>query len=160
MDVARNIQVHWRKHGHPFVTTHTYTVRGHSYISRVMDHVAGDRNMAVVIGLGQHFRPFPIELFVRRVLNIRASILHLLLRSPDTRVIIKAENTREMDTDPERFSDLHGYVQNLVVRDAFQGLNVGFVDAWDMTLAYATNSVHPPEHVVWNQMDLFLTYIC
>uniref|UniRef100_A0A670KKR7 NXPE C-terminal domain-containing protein n=1 Tax=Podarcis muralis TaxID=64176 RepID=A0A670KKR7_PODMU len=160
VDMARNIQINWKKHAHPFVGSSEYTVKDHSYVAWDIDLVAGDRDTAVVISLGQHFRPFPIELFIRRMINIRAAIQRLLLRSPDTKVIIKAENTREMSIDQERFGDFHGYAQYLALKDIFRDLKVGFIDAWDMTVAYGTNLVHPPDHVVGSQIDMFLSYIC
>ncbi|CAI5795384.1 Uncharacterized protein PODLI_1B033521 [Podarcis lilfordi] len=160
VDMARNIQINWKKHAHPFVGSSEYTVKDHSYVAWDIDLVAGGRDTAVVISLGQHFRPFPIELFIRRMINIRAAIQRLLLRSPDTKVIIKAENTREIDIDQERFGDFHGYAQYLALKDIFRDLKVGFIDAWDMTVAYGTNLVHPPDHVVGSQIDMFLSYIC
>ncbi|XP_066495433.1 NXPE family member 4-like [Tiliqua scincoides] len=159
VDMAGNIQLQWKKHGHP-ITAHSYTMKDHSYVAREIDNLAGDRDTAVVVSLGQHFRPFPIKLFIRRILNVRAAIQHLLLRSPGTRVIIKTENTQEMPTDPERFSDFHGYAQYLAARDVFRDLKVGIIDAWDITVAYATTEIHPPDQVIGSQVNLFLSYIC
>ncbi|XP_042332510.1 NXPE family member 4-like [Sceloporus undulatus] len=160
VDLNRNAQVQWIKHHHPLVTVNEYLVRDHDYVAREIDKIAGDKDTAVVIAVGQHFRPFPIELFIRRAINIRRAIQRLLLRSPNTRVIIKGENIREMDVDQERFSDFHGYAQYLVAKDVFKDLDVAFIDAWDMTTAYATNNVHPPDLVVWNEIKMFLNYIC
>ncbi|XP_062995623.1 NXPE family member 4-like isoform X3 [Elgaria multicarinata webbii] len=160
VDVAGNIQIQWKKHSHPYISSLEYSVKGHSYIARDIDTVAGDKDTAVVISLGQHFRPFPIEFFIRRAINVRKAIQRLLLRSPDTRVIIKGENIREMDIDQERFSDFHGYAQYLALKDVFRDLNVTFIDAWDMTTAYNTNNVHPQDNVVSNQINMFLSYIC
>ncbi|XP_062995635.1 NXPE family member 4-like isoform X1 [Elgaria multicarinata webbii] len=159
-DAARNIHIQWKKHGHPFISSHEYTVKFHTSVALQIDNVAGGKDTAVVISLGQHFRPFPIKLFIQRAINIRKAIQRLLLRSPDTRVIIKGENTREMDIDQERFSDFHGYAQYLALKDIFWDLDVGFIDAWDMTIAYATNNVHPPRHVVMNQINMLLSYLC
>ncbi|XP_077775994.1 NXPE family member 4-like isoform X2 [Podarcis muralis] len=160
IDTARNIQVQWKKHGHPIITVHEYTTKDHSYVAREIDNVAGDGDTVVVISLGQHFRPFPIKLFIQRMINIRGAIQRLLLRSPDTKVIIKAENTREIDIDQERFGDFHGFAQYLALRDIFRDLKVGFVDAWNMTVAYGTSNVHPADHVIMNQINMLLTYIC
>ncbi|XP_060107632.1 NXPE family member 4-like [Heteronotia binoei] len=160
VDLDRNIWIQWKKHGHPIITVIDYSVKDHRYVPRDLDQVAGDRDTAVVISLGQHFRPFPMELFLRRMLNVRAAVRRLLLRSPHTRVVLKAENIREMSADPERFADIHGYTQYLALRDIFRDLRVGFVDAWDMSIAFGVNSVHPQEAVVENQIHMFLTYIC
>ncbi|XP_073539402.1 NXPE family member 4-like isoform X2 [Phyllobates terribilis] len=107
-----------------------------------------------------HFRAFPIHLYIRRLLNIRTAIENLFVRSPDTKIIIKSENTREINLDAERFSDFHGYVQYLLMRNIFTGLNVQFIDAWDMTIAFGSYDRHPPEVVIRNQINLFLTFIC
>ncbi|XP_054853163.1 NXPE family member 1-like isoform X2 [Eublepharis macularius] len=160
MDPERNTFVQWKKHGHPFVTKEFYSIKDDHYVPRAIDRVAGGESTAVVLTLGQHFRPFPMNIFVRRLLNVREAIQRLHLRSPGTRVIVKAENIREIYIDPERLGDVHGYPQNLVTRNIFRGLNIGFIDAWDMTTAYATNDVHPHNHVVWSQIVMLLTYIC
>ncbi|XP_056403634.1 NXPE family member 1-like [Hyla sarda] len=159
IDSTNNLQIQWKKHGHPFVTQSFFNMKDHSYITNEIDQIGGGAYTIIVISVGQHFRPFPLDLFIRRVLNIRKAIENLFLRSPDTKVIIKSENTREINTDVERFSDFHGYVQYLLVKDIFKGLNVGVIDAWDMATAYGSYNVHPPETVIKNQINLFLSYI-
>ncbi|XP_073428827.1 NXPE family member 1-like isoform X1 [Dendrobates tinctorius] len=159
-DLTNHISIQWKKHGHPFVTQSFFSMKDHAYIANEIDRIGGGANTIIVISVGQHFRPFPLDLFIRRVLNIRKSIEHLFLRSPDTKVIVKSENTREMNNDVERFSDFHGYIQYLLVKDIFRGLNIGVIDAWDMTTAYGSYNVHPPEIVIKNQINLFLSYIC
>nr|XP_060643444.1 NXPE family member 4-like [Anolis sagrei ordinatus] len=160
VDNVKNIQIQWKKHGHPYIGFTEYTLKDYSYVTRDIDSIAGDKDTAIVFTLGQHFRPFPMEIFIRRAVNVRRAIQRLLLRSPGTRVLIKGENTRDLDIDQERFSNFHGYTQNLAMKYIFRGLDVAFVDAWDMTVAYATNNVHPPDNVVWNEIIMFLNYIC
>lgn len=160
VDLARNIQIQWKKHHHPLVTASEYGVNDHNYIAREIDGVAGDKDTAIVLAIGQHFRPFPLPLFLRRAINVRSAVQRLLLRSPGTKVLVKGENIREMGVDQERFSDFHGHAQDLAAKEVFQGLDVAFIDAWEMTTAYGTSNVHPPEQVVWNQVNMFLNYIC
>ncbi|XP_075033280.1 NXPE family member 4-like isoform X2 [Mixophyes fleayi] len=160
VDQERNIKLQWKKHSHPFVATHFYLVKDDAYINEQIDRLAGGPHYVIVISLGQHFRPFPINLFIRRLINVQKAVKRLFIRSPETKVIIKAENTREISRDTERFSDFHGYIQYLIVKDIFRDLRVAVVDAWDMTIAYNTNDIHPHENVVKNQIDMFLTYIC
>ncbi|XP_001505479.2 NXPE family member 1-like [Ornithorhynchus anatinus] len=160
MDVGKHIKIQWKKHGEPFVTQKLYEVKDDEYVTREIDKVAGDKRTAVVFTLGQHFRPFPINIFIRRAINVRRAIRRLLLRSPDTKVILKTENTREMLAESERFGDFHGYMQYLAMMDIFRDVPVGVIDAWDMTVAFGTNNVHPPEHVIGNQINMFLNYIC
>ncbi|XP_019063759.1 NXPE family member 4 isoform X2 [Fukomys damarensis] len=160
VDLDRNINIQWQKHSYPLVGSMEYSVKGIEYIARIIDRIGGDKNTIVVISLGQHFRPFPLDVFIRRVLNVHRAVQRLLLRSPDTMVIIKTENTREMHSDVERLSDFHGHIQNLVIKDIFQDLNVGIIDAWDITIAYGSNEVHPPQYIIRNQINIFLNYIC
>ncbi|XP_073463975.1 NXPE family member 4-like isoform X4 [Aquarana catesbeiana] len=160
VDLQRNIRLQWKKHSHPFVASQFYLVKDDIYVSEQIDQLDGGPHYIIVICLGQHFRFFPIHLFIKRVINVRKALERLFLRSPDAKVIIKAENTREISIDAERFSDFNGYIQYLIVKDIFRDLHVGVIDAWDMTTAYNTNNVHPPENVVQDQLYMFLTYIC
>ncbi|XP_027713325.1 NXPE family member 1-like [Vombatus ursinus] len=159
LDPERHIHIQWKKHGHPFVTNQLYSLKNNEYITREIDRVAGDRNTAIVITLG-HFRLFPVHIFIRRVINIQRAIRRLLLRSPDTKVILKAENIREMHNEAEQVGDFHGNIQYLIMRDIFRDLNVGIIDAWDMTIAYDSRILHPPNSVIENQINMFLNYIC
>lgn len=160
VDLDKSINIQWQKHGYPLIGSLTYSVKEIEYIARVIDRTGGEKNTIIVISLGQHFRPFPIDVFIRRALNVHKAVQRLLLRSPDTMVIIKSENIREMHNDVERFSDFHGYIQYLAINDIFQDLNVGIIDAWDITIVYGTNSVHTPQSVVRNQINILLNYIC
>lgn len=160
LDAKRHTQVQWKKHSYPFSTLHGYSVIDDGYIPLEIDRVPGDQHTAIVITFGHHFRPFPIEVFIRRAINIRKAIERLFLRSPATKVIIKTENIREMPADQEWFDDFHGYIQYLTIQDIFKDLSVGVIDAWDMTIAFNSNLLHPVEAVIRNQIDMFLSYIC
>lgn len=160
LDLKNNLYVQWKKHGHPFITHAFYSQRDHAYIANEIDRLAGGSDTIIVITLGQHFRAFPIHLYIRRLLNIREAIANLFVRSPDTKIIIKSENTREISANPERFSDFHGYVQYLLMKNIFSGINVQFIDAWDMTIAFGSYIPHPSETIIRNQINLFLSYIC
>ncbi|XP_073537665.1 NXPE family member 1-like [Phyllobates terribilis] len=160
LDLENNLYMKWKKHGHPFITISSYTQRDNTYIFNEIDQLSGGQYTVVIISLGLHFRAFPIHLYIRRLLNIRIAIENLFVRSPDTKIIIKSENTREINLDAERFSDFHGYVQYILMKNIFKGLNVQFIDAWDMTIAFGSYDRHPPEVVIRNQINLFLTFIC
>ncbi|VTJ82935.1 Hypothetical predicted protein, partial [Marmota monax] len=160
LDAERHTQIQWKKHSYPFITSHLYSVTEEGYIPQEIDQISGDKNTAIVITFGQHFRPFPIDVFIRRAISVRKAIERLFLRSPDTKVIIKTENIREMHIETERFGDFHGYIQYLTLNDIFKDLNVGVIDAWDMTIAYGINNVHPPNNVIEKQINMFLNYIC
>uniref|UniRef100_A0A8C5QLM6 NXPE C-terminal domain-containing protein n=1 Tax=Leptobrachium leishanense TaxID=445787 RepID=A0A8C5QLM6_9ANUR len=160
LDMDNNILIQWKRHGHPFVTNSFYNIKEYSTTTNEIDQLSGDPYTIIVITLGQHFRAFPLTLFIRRVLNIKKAVERILIRSPDTKIIIKSENTREISAEPERFSDFHGYIQYNLVKDIFKGLNIGIVDAWDMTIASGSDKAHPSETIIRNEINMFLAYIC
>ncbi|XP_061109800.1 NXPE family member 2-like [Conger conger] len=158
VDPEKNITVQWKMHGHPSVTGYQVVKELCGYISEEVDRVAvGD---VVVIGVGQHFRPFPLEIFIQRLINMWKAILRLQERSPQTLVVIKLENTREFSSTMTHLSDWFGYVQNLAQRKVFRDLKVVLVDAWDITTAANTFAIHPNTIVVSNEISLALSHLC
>ncbi|PIO29450.1 hypothetical protein AB205_0028470 [Aquarana catesbeiana] len=157
INLEKFIYVQWKKHTFPFVSKTFYSIKEDAYMARQIDQIGGGENTIIVLTLGQHFRPFPFRTFIRSVLNVRRALERLFIRSPRTRVIIKEENARDMDIGMERFSDFHGYVQYLALREIFKGLSVGFVDGLDMTIAYACNVIHPPLEVLENLISMSFT---
>ncbi|XP_036384707.1 NXPE family member 2-like [Megalops cyprinoides] len=162
VDAHRSITVQWKNHGHPWITHHSNQVNKCPYISRGLDtlDLGGDGQDIVVIGIGQHFRAFPLEFFIHRLLNIRRAILRLQARSPQTQVFIKLENNREFSSVILRLSDWYGHMQNLAQRKVFGDLKVGLVDAWDMSVAANTFAIHPNKIVVSNEVAVALSYLC
>ncbi|XP_075035268.1 NXPE family member 4-like [Mixophyes fleayi] len=159
-NMEKDIYVSYKRHGFPLEHSGYYYFKEDMYTSRQIDQRGGGKDTIFVITMGQHFRQFPLKLFIKRALNIRRAVERLFIRSPDTKVIIKSENTRETLCPVERQSDFYGYTQYLVLREVFQGLNVGFVDAWDMTVASATATVHPPGATFASIMSLTFTFAC
>ncbi|XP_075037569.1 NXPE family member 4-like [Mixophyes fleayi] len=160
MNVEKDLYISYRRHGIPLEHFAYYNFKDDMYMSRQIDQLPGGKDTIIAITMGQHFRFFSIKLFMKRALNIRRAIERLFLRSPDTKVIIKSENTRKTDSPVERQSDFHGYTQYLVLREVFQGMNVGFVDAWDMTVASATPTHHPEGYTLSSIMSLTFTFAC
>ncbi|XP_063297270.1 NXPE family member 4-like [Pelobates fuscus] len=160
LNMEHDIYVSYKRHGFPLECFDFYYFKEDRYTSRQIDHKAGGKDTIIAITMGQHFRQFPLQLYIRRALNIRRAIERLLLRSPDTKVIIKTENTREMTAPVERIGDFHGYTQYLVMKEVFHGINVGFVDAWDMSVSSATSNVHPPGYTLQGIMSLTFTFAC
>ncbi|XP_053307935.1 NXPE family member 4-like [Spea bombifrons] len=160
LSIDKDIYVSYKRHGFPLESFMFYYFKEDKYTSRQIDLQGGGKDTIIVITMGQHFRQFPLQLYIRRALNIRRAIERLFLRSPDTKVIIKTENTRELNTAVERIGDFNGYAQYLVLREVFQGVNVGFVDAWDMTISSAAQSVHPAGGTFESIMSMTFTFAC
>ncbi|KAG7476712.1 hypothetical protein MATL_G00085800 [Megalops atlanticus] len=165
VDSRRNITVHYMKHFTPWISAHHIPVNGCVYVSRDLEklELIGDgdgRQDAVVISFGQHFRAFPLEFFIHRLLNLRRAITQLQARSPQTLVMVKLENTRELNSKVLCLSDWYGYMQNMAQRKVFGDLKVALLDAWDITVAANTFAVHPHEIIVSNEVALFLSHLC
>ncbi|XP_063790882.1 NXPE family member 2-like [Pseudophryne corroboree] len=160
INMEKDIYVSYKRHGFPLEHPGFYYFKEDMYTSRQIDRLAGGKDTIIAITMGQHFRQFPLKIFIRRALNIRRAIEQLFLRSPDTKVIIKSENTRELFSPVEMQGDFHGYTQYLILREVFQGINVGFVDAWDMTVASGNVVVHPPGYIFRSIMSLTFSFAC
>nr|DBA19231.1 TPA: hypothetical protein GDO54_015097 [Pyxicephalus adspersus] len=160
LNMEKDIYISYQRHGFPLESFEFFYFMDDMYTSRQIDRQPGGKDTIFVITMGQHFRQFPLKLYIKRALNIRRAIERLFLRSPDTKVIIKTENTRETYAPPERIGDFHGYSQYLVLREVFQGVKVGFVDAWDMTVASASATVHPSGYVLNSIMSLTCSFAC
>ncbi|XP_072441494.1 NXPE family member 3-like [Chiloscyllium punctatum] len=160
VNVENNTVVEFLPHGLP-IQFRTFP-RHLRYISNVLDEIRGGENTVIAITLTAHFTPFPVEVYIRRIQNIRRSILRLLNRNPDTLIVIKTANVRE--NPPELvtyYSDWYAYQIDSVMRKMFIGINVVFVDAWEMTIAhYLPHNIHPSRIIIKNQIDTFLSYVC
>uniref|UniRef100_S4RYX8 NXPE C-terminal domain-containing protein n=1 Tax=Petromyzon marinus TaxID=7757 RepID=S4RYX8_PETMA len=159
IDNENNIILEWFCHAYPLITgSYTYKedVR---HIARRIDEMSGGSHVAVGICLGAHFTVFPLAVFRTRMRNIGEAVRRLLLRSPETRVVVKLANTRDV-RNPEIFNNWSTFRMNEITLEVFRGANVAFVDAWDMTASINSAKIHPVEGIVKNQVDLFLSYIC
>ncbi|XP_064203376.1 NXPE family member 4-like isoform X2 [Anguilla rostrata] len=164
VDVHNNITVRWIKQSHPWISFASVYIKGSVTIPEVLDSIAvGSRqeDVIVVIAIGQHFRAYPPEVFIQRLRSIRRAILRLHAHSPQTTVVIKLENNRQLQENAAIFySDWYGHMQNLAQRKVFEDLKVGLVDAWDMTVAANTFAIHPNGVIVSNEVALALSFSC
>ncbi|KAG8569771.1 hypothetical protein GDO81_014539 [Engystomops pustulosus] len=160
VDLERNIHLIWKRHARPFIYLGFVSHREERTIPREIDLIGGNQHTVIALNIGVHFRLFPVHHYIRRLLNIRRAIERLFLRSPKTKVIIKTENTSDMSNEYEGMSDFHAYVHYAIMEIIFRGLNVGFVNGWDMTTAWNTNQIHPPETFIRNEINMLMTYTC
>ncbi|XP_069803708.1 NXPE family member 1-like isoform X2 [Dendropsophus ebraccatus] len=160
VDTERNIHVVWKRHGRPFVHPSFISLREERYIPHEIDLIGGNNYTVIVITIGAHFRLCPVYHYIRRLIKIRRAIERLFIRSPQTKVIIKTENTSEMANEYEGLGDFHAYVHYFIMEIVIKGLNVGFINGWDMTTAFDTNEMHPPEPYIKNEINMLMTYIC
>ncbi|XP_067849191.1 NXPE family member 3-like [Heptranchias perlo] len=161
VDLENNIMVEFHPHGPP-IRFNTVSSQDMHYIANELDEIKGGKNTVIAITLWSHFSTFPVEVYIRRLQNIRRSILQLLGRSPDTVIVIKTANVQALPQDVSLYnSDWYSYQLDLVLRKMFTGINVAFVDAWEMTIAhYLPHELHPQQVIIKNEIDVFLSYVC
>ncbi|KAM4652097.1 NXPE family member 2-like [Discoglossus pictus] len=160
IDLKRNMKVLWKRHARPFINPAYHSCTDDHTIPREIDLIEGHQHIVIVLNIGIHFRYYPIHHYIRRLLNIHRALERLLLRSPQTKVLFKTENTGEMDNGFEITSDFHAYIHYRIFEIVFKDLNIGFINGWDMTTAFDSNKLHPPEEYIKNEVDMMLTYMC
>ncbi|CAH1246090.1 NXPE3 [Branchiostoma lanceolatum] len=91
---------------------------------------------------------------------VRAAIERLLHRSPETLVVIKSANTREGGVI--NAGDWHAYRLDRVMREAFHGMKVVLVDAWEMTNAqhWHEDAIHPAEDIIVQDLEFLCSFVC
>ncbi len=161
LDHENNILLTFRCHGPPirFINVPITELR---YIANELDGLIGGTNTVVVIGIWSHFSTFPNEIYIRRLQGIRRAVVRLLDRAPGTRVVIRTANPKALTLyETLTNSDWYSLQNDKVLRAVFKGMNVRWVDAWEMCLAHQLpHSLHPQTPIIKNMMNVLLSYIC
>ncbi|XP_007943991.1 NXPE family member 3 [Orycteropus afer afer] len=161
VDQKHNILLKYRCHGPPIRFTTVFSSELH-YVANELNGIVGGKNTVVAIAIWSHFSTFPLEVYIRRLRNIRRAVVQLLDRSPKTVVVIRAANPQKLGPEVSLFnSDWYNFQLDTILRRMFSGVGVYLVDAWEMTLAhYLPHKLHPDELIVKNQLDVFLSFVC
>ncbi|KAG7331330.1 hypothetical protein KOW79_005299 [Hemibagrus wyckioides] len=161
VDDTNNILVKFRCHGTPLRSTPVYTSELR-YVANEIDRIEGGPNTVYIISVWAHFSTYPIEAYIRRLRQIRKAVVRLLNREPDTLVVIRTPNMQKLNpADSLFYSNWFCLQIDTVLRGMFKGLNVKFLDAWEMVLAhYLPHDLHPPQPIIKNMIDVILSYIC
>ncbi|XP_073478984.1 NXPE family member 3-like isoform X3 [Aquarana catesbeiana] len=157
VDPNAGLVVRWRGHGLPLRTTKTMISDLHYEVAHLAG-IGGGPQTVVVLTLWAHFTTFPVSVYLDRLERVRQAIASLLFRSPKTKVIIKSANTGYKSIYG---SDWLSLQLDILLREAFKGMAVTIIDAWDMTSChYLPDNIHPGPPVIRNEVDLLLSYIC
>ncbi|KAI4888373.1 hypothetical protein NFI96_010906 [Prochilodus magdalenae] len=155
--IVNNIRLVWRAHGIPIRTSLTPQADIHLIASEV-DALAGGQHSVVVFTIWAHFTTFPLATYLHRLAGIRRAVEALLRRAPQTVVLIKSANTGYKDIYG---SDWLSWQLDCALRVMFRDLPVVIVDVWQMTSChYSPDNIHPPQQVIRNEVDLFLSFVC
>ncbi|XP_069804726.1 NXPE family member 3-like [Dendropsophus ebraccatus] len=157
VDADAGLIMRWRAHGLPLRTTKTMMADLH-YEAADLAGIGGGPHTVIVLTLWAHFTTYPVRVYIQRLKRVHQAISSLLLRSPETTVIIKSANTGYKSIYG---SDWLSLQLDTLLRAAFKGSGVIILDAWDMTSChYLPDNIHPEPPVIKNEVDLMLSYIC
>ncbi|XP_074554901.1 NXPE family member 3-like [Halichoeres trimaculatus] len=160
-DNANKFSVTYRIHGLP-LRIYSIPTSKESYVANGLDELLGGTNTVVVLSIWAHFSTFPIELYIRRLQSIRKAVVRLLDRAPGTLVVIRTANLQSIQL-PGVLSNGNWFSVQVdqVLRAIFKGLNVRWVDAWEMVQAHhLPHNLHPQPPIIKNMINVLLSYIC
>ncbi|XP_056281462.1 NXPE family member 3-like [Pseudoliparis swirei] len=161
LDYGHNILVKYRFHSPPISIGSILTSQLH-YIANELDDLIGGPETVVAFCIWAHFPSFPMEIYIRRLQSIRRAVVRLLNRAPDTLVIIRTGNPKDLTLSVSiSNSDWYSLQCDKVLRAVFRGLNVHLIDAWEMTLAHhLPHDLHPPPPIIENMVNQLLSHVC
>ncbi|XP_078584347.1 NXPE family member 3-like [Branchiostoma floridae x Branchiostoma japonicum] len=159
LETEWNITTRYQSHGPP-LKTYTWTnATLLSNLARIIDSIPGGPDRVVVVTLGLHFSNHPLSVFIRRVRAVRAAILRLRSREPETIVVIKPPNTTGASFN--HLDEWPLFQIYLVLKEMFSGLPVVLVDTWEMTdCQFHEDNVHPTNDVISEEVSYMLAYVC
>ncbi|XP_035659199.1 NXPE family member 3-like [Branchiostoma floridae] len=154
-----NITTRYQSHGPPLKTYVWTNATVLSNLARIIDSIPGGPDRVVVVTLGLHFSNHPLSVFIRRVRAVRAAILRLRSREPETIVVIKTPNTSGATFNNVDEWPLFQIYR--VMKEMFSGLSVVLVDTWEMTdCQFHEDNAHPTNDVISEEVSYMLSYVC
>ncbi|XP_078575613.1 NXPE family member 3-like isoform X2 [Branchiostoma floridae x Branchiostoma japonicum] len=154
-----DINIKFNFHSHPAKTFSPVNVKDIVDEVDLIDGLEGGKNAVLVISIWSHFVQTYLSTYLDRMLAVRAAVVRLQTRSPDTLVVLKSANTR---WDPViTTSDWYGWQLDQIQREVFRDVPVAWLDAWDMTSAGdRQDDIHPADPVVLQEIQMLMSYIC
>ncbi|KAI7792408.1 putative NXPE family member 3-like [Triplophysa rosa] len=158
-DMKNNIIIHWSPHSVPLRFYKMLKTDLH-HVSNDIDEIAGGSYGVIVFTFWAHLVFHPLTFYVHEVAKIRQAVLALLMRAPDTTVIIKSGNTGGLKNIFQ--SDWLAMQLNIVMREMFSDIDgVMYMDVWQMTSChYLEENIHPGPVIIANEVNMLLSHIC
>ncbi|XP_035681962.1 NXPE family member 3-like isoform X2 [Branchiostoma floridae] len=161
----RQIQVTFKFHTVPIQVSAWFKFKNltDSGVSNDIMKMIGGENVVLVLSLCSHFTAEPTHVYTFRMYELRSAIEQLHKKYPKTTVIVKTCNTRNHRHYREvvQMSDWLADQLNQEMRNILGSLNVAILDVWDMTVSqWYPYNIHPHEHVVDNELNMLMSYIC
>ncbi|XP_070572724.1 NXPE family member 3-like [Ptychodera flava] len=135
--------------------------------SDYMDGITTDEcktgTVVFIVNFSFHFVTWSKRSYLYRIHSAKLAAVRLFQRCPDAMVLIRLSNPRENVNPPQcvHSGDWILYDMNRMIRRVFGGIGVRFIDVWDMVLSHPDpNNVHMGPHVIDQQVQMMLNYIC
>ncbi|XP_071509935.1 NXPE family member 3-like [Diadema antillarum] len=163
-DLQNNITMTFNFHGHPARPSKFLRRDPVHYVVNRLNDLEVDDYTIILLSIGTHFTIYSLEMYERRMRDIKAAIKRLHAKSPNTLVVIKSANTREYAHIVHVLQNSEWYIKTIdeKMREIFADYpRVGFIDAWDVTVSQNfPDGVHPSPKVLRSLTDNFLSFIC
>ncbi|XP_078609924.1 NXPE family member 3-like isoform X2 [Branchiostoma floridae x Branchiostoma japonicum] len=159
----RKAVLQFRFHHFPVRAGHHVELANLRTIVHELDTIRAGDNPVVLLSLWAHFTDDPIEQFEARLLAIRAAIVKLHGRAPKALVLFRSPNVRDQLylSKVLMSSDWLAYDMWRRLKEIMAGLEVAFLDIWDMTACHpSVRQLHPAKEVTINAIALMLSYVC
>lgn len=151
-------ELYYRSHGPPFHGRGPPSSR--PYITDTFDGIEDNgRENIILFSIGIHYGKIHPDLYIRRLEAIKASILRLLQRIPNTRIfVIGLHSNRAWVFQSTPWIP---YRHEILKRKVFNNIpGVTYLTLWDMLEVMGNETPHPPEKYVASEIRLFLAYAC
>ncbi|XP_077985275.1 NXPE family member 3-like [Glandiceps talaboti] len=132
-------------------------------IDAIPQEACNNSRVVFIVNFSFHFVTWTTSTYLERLFHAKLAIVRFLNRCPGSMVLIRLSNPRENDQINQRVhsSDWILYDQNRMIRRVFGGIEVKFIDVWDMVLSHhEPNVVHMPMYIIKQQVEMMLSYIC
>ncbi|XP_066292617.1 NXPE family member 3-like [Branchiostoma lanceolatum] len=159
----QKVVLQFRFHHFPVRAGHHVELANLRTIVHELDNIRAGDNPVVLLSIWAHFTDDPVEQFEARLWAIRAAIEKLHRRAPQTLVIFKSPNVRDQLylSKVLMSSDWLAYDMWRRLKAIMAGLDVAFLDIWDMSACHhSVPQLHPAKEVTTNAIALLLSYIC
>ncbi|XP_022082959.1 NXPE family member 3-like [Acanthaster planci] len=163
--VYKELNASMRFQIHPYVlASYAVDIKNTMFEVDVLDGLDDPAcNYIVVLSPWAHFAQWIRDSYITRTLLIREAVLRLRKRCPGVPIVVKGPHPRNHRTSSSIIygSDYIIRQIGLINQETLGGIGVWFLPVWDINLAYPlNNTVHMPDKVVYEELQMFLAFVC
>ncbi|XP_006816662.1 NXPE family member 3-like [Saccoglossus kowalevskii] len=118
----------------------------------------------IVLGTWAHYTRWTVTAFDERLRYIKQHLYEYKKRCPGSKIIIRGSHAREHDGWEKNLGNSDFLLRgvNDILKNVFESeLSLTFIDVWELNYSsFAKQTVHMPEHVVKEEINLLLSNVC